>query len=320
MSANGTAFVLAASQSGTPAWLTPVIAASAAILAAAFTAGASAYAARRKVTELELSNSFDQAKQYLESARNYTRTVYLPLSAAVYKLHNEFLTFKAADPEQAKAADPEQAKAADPEQAKAADPEQAKAADPEQAKAADPEQAKAADPEQAKAADPEQAKAADPEQAKAADPEQAKAADPEEESAESRFMTECRTFISTTDGMFRSGAGAVLTLRLDESITFFVSFLRESLTAERVIKSSFLMRNIFKVSLDVLSIAAPGMGAVSPILSALIDVGGLQSRSKPAVAAAPITSDDFKKQFVLYIDTIKGGIKEVTLGGYKETP
>jgi hypothetical protein len=63
-----------------------------------FYAAASAYAARRKVAELQLSNSFDLAKRYLESARNYTQTVYLPLAASAYELYNEFLTFTAADP------------------------------------------------------------------------------------------------------------------------------------------------------------------------------------------------------------------------------
>lgn len=90
--------MLATSSNGAPTWLTPVIAAGAAILAAAFTAAASAYVARRKVAELQLSNSFDLAKRYLESARNYTQTVYLPLAASAYELYNEFLTFTAADP------------------------------------------------------------------------------------------------------------------------------------------------------------------------------------------------------------------------------
>ena len=61
------AFAAAASTGGTPAWVTPVIAAGAAIAAALVTALSAAYVARRKVAELELANSFDLSKQYLES-------------------------------------------------------------------------------------------------------------------------------------------------------------------------------------------------------------------------------------------------------------
>lgn len=244
MDITGTAFALATSPSGTPTWLTPVIAAGAAILAAAVTAAASAYAARRKVAELALSNSFDLAKRYLESARNYTQTVYLPLAASVYKLYNEFLTFTAADPQEPRAS----------------------------------------------------------------------------ELAESKFISECRAFIYDTDKLFRSGAGAVLTSRLDESLTFFVSFLRESLTTERVIKTSFILRNLLKTGRSLLAAIMPVVGIGSPVLSALIGVGDIQSRSTYEIAAAPVTSDEFEKQFMIYIDTIKAGIREVTLGGYKPTP
>ena len=94
MSAPETNFVLAASQGGTPVWVTPLIAAGAAILAAVVTALASAYVARRKVAELQLSNSFELAKQYLESARNYTQSVYLPLAIDIYKLNDAFLTYQ----------------------------------------------------------------------------------------------------------------------------------------------------------------------------------------------------------------------------------
>lgn len=55
----------------------------------------SAYAARRKVAEIELTNAFQTANQYLESARQYTQNVYLPLAAAVHNLHTAFLRFKA---------------------------------------------------------------------------------------------------------------------------------------------------------------------------------------------------------------------------------
>src|SRR5689334_5050267 len=90
------ALAVTASKAGTPAWVTPLIAAGAAIAAAVVTALSAAYVARRRVAELQLANSFELAKQYLESARNYTQTVYLPLSIDVYNLHDAFLAYKAA--------------------------------------------------------------------------------------------------------------------------------------------------------------------------------------------------------------------------------
>jgi hypothetical protein len=249
VSASGAAFVLAASQGGTPVWLLPLIGAGSAVLAAFLTAAASAYAARRRAQELELSNSFELAKQYLESARNYTQAIYLPLAIAVYKLHSKYLTFKAANSEVA----------------------------------------------------------------------MEEAETEEVPSPETEFIKECTAFILTTDNLFQSGAAAVLTLRLDESLTLFVSFLRESLTASRIVKSAFLKQTLTNLSLNIISFSVPLVGAIaSPIAASLIEVGGIQSRSNRTIIAAPVSSGDFEKQFVLYVDTIKASIKEVTLGGYKQ--
>jgi hypothetical protein len=229
--------VAAASQGGTPVWVTPLIAAAAAIAAAIVTAFASAYAARRKVAELELSHSFELAKQYLESARNYTQAVYLPLAVAVYKLHKEFLTFKTVE-------------------------------------------------------------------------------DDKENSVTNPFVTACETFISTVDDLFLRGGAAVLTLRLDETLTLFSSFLRESLTAERVIRAN-LLETAVRAAVSAASIA---LAVASPTASVLVDFAlqSRRSRSKFSVAAAPITSGEFEEQFAFYISTIKSSIKEVTLGKYKE--
>jgi 2-methylisocitrate lyase-like PEP mutase family enzyme len=85
----------AATSTGTPGWLTALIAGLAAILAAAATALSSAYVAKRKIAEIELTNTFQMAEKYLESARRYTQNVYLPLAVAVHNLHAAFLDFKA---------------------------------------------------------------------------------------------------------------------------------------------------------------------------------------------------------------------------------
>lgn len=211
-----------------------MIAAGAAILAAVVTAYATAYAARRKVAELRLANSFELAKQYLESARNYSETVYLPLAISVYRLHNSFLTFKAAD-------------------------------------------------------------------------------DPRE-SKEATFADECKAFIDTVDGLFIRGATAVLTIRLDEAITRLISFLRESLSSKHAVKGTSPLDYIIGVGLGTLSITMPLAGAsIGPLLEL-----GTKKTSRPTYIAAPTGSKEFEEQFLIHVNTIKSGIKEVTLGGYKE--
>jgi hypothetical protein len=235
--------VLAASQAGTPAWLTPVIAGAAAILAATVTAVASAYAAKHKLAELRLGNSLELAKQYLESARNYTGMVYMPLAISVHELYSEFLAFKAADTEHGV-------------------------------------------------------------------------------SAETQFREACKKYIDTVDNLFLRGAGAVLTLRLDETVTRFISFLRESLTSTsgKVVKA----RNVPSADTTLRLAArmfksAPFMllpfGAMSIMFSMLPDI---MQEYRAIVASAPISSEEFERQFAEYIDVVKSGIKEVTLGGYKD--
>jgi hypothetical protein len=240
MDVGSAALVLAAGQAGTPAWLTPVIAGAAAILAATVTALAGAYAAKRKAAELKLSNSFDLAKQYLESARNYTETVYMPLSISVYKLYSDYLTFKAADANRADA-------------------------------------------------------------------------------AETLFREACYTFTGTVDDLFLRGAGAVLTLRLDETVSRFVSFLRESLasTSGKVVKVRNEPSIDAMLRLWVKTFKSAPLAFLAPVavIGVLPDIMQIY---RATVAAAPVTSGAFEKQFVEYIDVVKSGIKEVTLGGYKD--
>jgi hypothetical protein len=243
MDGGSAALVLAAGQAVTPAWLTPVIAGAAAILAATVTALASGYAAKRKVAELRLSNSFELAKQYLESARNYTETVYMPLAISVHELYSGFLAFKAADADHAT-------------------------------------------------------------------------------SAEGQFRTACEKFADAVDHLFVRGAGAVLTLRLDEEVTRFVSFLRESLasTSGKVIKTRIIPSTdtMLRLALKMLK-SAPLMVvpfAGMPIMfSTLSDI---LPEYRSIITAAPISSQNFERQFSEYITTVKSGIKEVTLGAHKD--
>jgi hypothetical protein len=132
-------------------------------------------------------------------------------------------------------------------------------------------------------------------------------------------VTACETFISTVDDLFLRGGAAVLTLRLDETLTLFSSFLRESLTTERVIRANLLETTV-RAAISAISALSLAMAVASPTTSLLVDFAlrSRSSRSKSSVTAAPVTSDEFEEQFAFYISTIKSSIKEVTLGKYKE--
>jgi len=245
------AFAAAASKGGTPAWVTPLIAAGAAIAAALVTALSAAYVARRKVAELELTNSFDLSKQYLESARSYTQSVNLPLSVDVYKLHDSFLTYKASGK-------------------------------------------------------------------------------PVERSAlngplsvRESFESDCRLFIMETRTRFYQGAGAVLTIRLDKDITSFISFLQESLDIEEVVQNksfdlSVVARMAARAALTAGSIIVPFVGVAAGVSTGTLLSFGSENPAEQKVIAAPIMSDVFEEQFDVFIASIKFGIKQVTLGGFKE--
>lgn len=84
-----------ATSGGTPGWVTAIIAAVAAVVAASATAGASAYAAKRKIVEIEAAHAHQLAAEYLQSARQYSQDVYLPLARAVNRLDTAFNRFRA---------------------------------------------------------------------------------------------------------------------------------------------------------------------------------------------------------------------------------
>lgn len=246
VSVSETALAIAASKGGTPVWVTPLIAAGAAIAAALVTALSAAYVARRKVAELQLTNSFELAKQYLESARNYTQSVYLPLSIYIYNLHDAFLAYQAiGKPAQRSGSN-------------------------------------------------------------------------EPWSPREQFENDCQLFIAAARTLFRQGAGAVLTVRLDQDVTAFISFLQESLRVDEVVQTRSLLKTVGRIALTTASILVPSVGVASSISATALLAFGSGSATEGEIAAAPIMSDKFEEQFYLYIASIKSGIKQVTLGGYKE--
>jgi hypothetical protein len=140
------------------------------------------------------------------------------------------------------------------------------------------------------------------------------------EPAMRRFKEDCWLFINTVDNLFLRGATAVLTIRLDEDVTNFVSFLRESLTSEQIVKRIVRTRSWPAMVVDAGQtvaglIAAGALAGIGTPTSQLLEFG---VRSKPEIAAAPIGSYEFEELFLVYINVMKSGIKQVTLGGYKE--
>lgn len=246
MNVSKTALVIAASQGGAPAWVTPLIAAGAAIIATLVTALSSAYVARRRVAELELGNSFELAKQYVESARNYTESVYLPLAVELYKLQKAFSTYKV--------------------------------------------------------------------HKQTYKVTEKRGSQPPRERLENDF----RLFVHTVGELFLRGAAAVIAVQLEMDITGFISFLQESMTTERVVKTRSTLENFARTGLSALALVTPILGLATVIPTKQLLEFGIGPTAQHEIAAAPIGSDQFEKQFALYISAISSGIKRVTLGAYKE--
>lgn len=79
---------------GVPTWVAAVIAAAAVILGATVTAIASIAAANRKIREVILSHQLQQRVSYLENARAYTNSIYVPLSISLNELTSSFQRFR----------------------------------------------------------------------------------------------------------------------------------------------------------------------------------------------------------------------------------
>lgn len=73
---------------------TALIAAAASLATALVAGSAAAYGARLKIREIELGYSQKLHENYLSAARQYTRSIYVPLSIALTKLSEAFLEFR----------------------------------------------------------------------------------------------------------------------------------------------------------------------------------------------------------------------------------
>lgn len=229
-----------ATSGGPPGWVTAIIAAIAAVVAASATAGASAYAAKRKVVEIEVAHAHQLAAEYLQTARQYSQDVYLPLARAVNRLDIAFNQYRAGTENVS--------------------------------------------------------------------------------AALATWRQHCETFLQFCDELFDRGATAALTIGLDNSLSSFLSFMRESLTANEA-------RTVNQVSvatefgwLGLRFHRERTMGAVLPnrLREASVNLLGvrLEVRQDPTLVAAPLESSNFEERFVADIGMIKILIKEVTLGGF----
>ncbi|MFG1881984.1 hypothetical protein [Micromonospora sp. NPDC049102] len=77
-----------------PTWLTAAIAALAVILGAAATAIATIIAANKKVREVEITYLQRLQESYLENARAYTNSIYVPIAIAMTRLLSAFDQFR----------------------------------------------------------------------------------------------------------------------------------------------------------------------------------------------------------------------------------
>jgi hypothetical protein len=73
-----------------------------------------------------------------------------------------------------------------------------------------------------------------------------------------------------------------------------------------------------RASLTATSLILPTFGIVAGISTKALLSFGTENPAEQKVIAAPIMSDAFEEQFEVFIASIKLGIKQVTLGGFKE--
>jgi hypothetical protein len=74
--------------------VTAIIAAAGVVVGALLTAVAAAYSSRMKIQEIVFTYQQKLQDSYLENARSYTRTIYVPLSIAVYQLTRSYESFR----------------------------------------------------------------------------------------------------------------------------------------------------------------------------------------------------------------------------------
>jgi hypothetical protein len=80
---------------GVPTWLTALIAALGIVIGAVATGIFAVVAADRKVREIEVTYQQKLHENYLDNARAYTRSVYMPLATALTKLSAAFERYRA---------------------------------------------------------------------------------------------------------------------------------------------------------------------------------------------------------------------------------
>jgi hypothetical protein len=87
---------------------------------------------------------------------------------------------------------------------------------------------------------------------------------------------------------------------------------------EQTVRTRSWLEDIARGVLTSLALVTPIIGLAAAIPTKQLIEFGVGSGVQYEIAAAPISSDDFEKQFSLYVSAISSGIKQVTLGGYKE--
>jgi hypothetical protein len=147
--------------------------------------------------------------------------------------------------------------------------------------------------------------------------------------ARQQLSDDIAVFVHFANGQFKAGASATFTLKLDDTLTAFISFLEKSRSAtELVITAEITMtysvgyfgwKTEDSLTRRFTSSRRSALRPVDVSLSLPIFPLGMAMRMKrnPTLAAAPLSSDDFAERFTLNVNQIKAAIKEVTLGAYR---
>lgn len=91
----GSSSIVVSAGDSSPAWAVALIAALGALFGVIITVAGTVYAAKKKVKEVELTYRQKLQDTYLQNARSYLESVYLPLHVAVSKLAVSYEAFRA---------------------------------------------------------------------------------------------------------------------------------------------------------------------------------------------------------------------------------
>ena len=138
------------------------------------------------------------------------------------------------------------------------------------------------------------------------------------------MRTECRRYLGTIGDLLIRGADAYLTTVIDERLSDFTNFIRNSLDREvirkrRVLKTEFNMFGnstmpTVRIDRDAVSLLER---AEIPAFS--LGAGGIRLSYSEKVLAAPVQSPEFEARIRTEVPQIKFLIKEVTLGSHSPT-